>query len=106
MSGSRGGSIRIHADVGSVGCLELAIEDSVGVTGLTKEGNNPEMQTIPFELTPENLNYFGNKIEGHGDFWLNIAKHESDNFNYKEAVPVNSVLEEEPQARPLGSPVN
>lgn len=92
LSGPKGGAIRIHADVGSVGCLELPIEDSVAVSGLAKSGNNPQMQTIPFPFTPENLKYFGNKVEGHGEFWKEIAKREAEKFEYAEAVPIDEVL--------------
>ena len=92
MTGNKGGSIRIHADVGSLGCLELPIEDSVGITGLAKSGNKPQMQTIPFPFTQENLNYFGSKIEGHGDFWRKIAEEEEKNFSYEKAMPIDEIL--------------
>ncbi len=92
MTGSKGGDIRIHADVGSIGCLELPIEDSTAITGLTRDGARPKMETIPFEFTPENLQYFGNKIEGHGEFWKSIAEHENDNFRFESATPISTLL--------------
>lgn len=92
MTGGKGGDIRIHSDVGSIGCLELSIEDSTAVTGLTRDGARPKMETIPFEFTPENIEYFGNKIEGHGEFWKSIAEQESDDFQFERATPISTLL--------------
>ena len=84
---------RFGADVGSVGCLELPIEDSVAIAGLGRRKNNPDMQTIPFPFTPENLEYFGNKVEGHGEFWKHLAMEEKRKFEYAPAIPVDAALE-------------
>lgn len=92
LNGSIGGDIRVHADVGSIGCLELPIEDSVGVTGLTRGGAKPKMQTIPFEFTDENIAYLGDKIEGHGDFWRSIFDKENNEYKFKPTTPISSIL--------------
>lgn len=96
LNGSLGGNIRIHADVGSIGCLELPIEDSVGVTGLARNGATPKMQTIPFHFTEQNMEYFTNKIEGHGDFWQSIYEQEKAEYQFADAVPVSDLISEQP----------
>lgn len=50
------------------------------------------METIPFEFTDENIAYFGDKIEGHGEFWKSIYEKEKSEYEFKPATPISSIL--------------